>query len=230
MAKKKKSAPPEAKATEVVEAEEVDDNDDVENEEEEDALELLQVDTGDIVKLKQVLDETVAGTYLDGEQPLLEEDHLLENIKLSLMTLACMFAVVAQFSPMPFPESRMMLGVCCVSYFILSGILQLLVTFIEKDAIIISKPPLTGKYKMKDKGLRIRTDMPRFDEHYTLIIEYEGVPDSPITKQTWSVGKFFDAEGMFDEIFFMEAVELVLNRFEKGQYDNEKNSSKAKKA
>eukprot|EP00593_Proboscia_inermis_P001718 CAMPEP_0171294950 /NCGR_PEP_ID=MMETSP0816-20121228/3490_1 /TAXON_ID=420281 /ORGANISM="Proboscia inermis, Strain CCAP1064/1" /LENGTH=229 /DNA_ID=CAMNT_0011767203 /DNA_START=12 /DNA_END=701 /DNA_ORIENTATION=+ len=227
MAKKKKSSPPEAKATEVVEAEEVEDNDEV-NDDEEDALELLQVDTGDIIKLKQVLDETVAGTYLDGEQPLLEEDHALENVKLSLMALACMFAVVAQFSPMPFPESRMMLGVCCVSYFILSGILQLLVTFIEKDAIIITKPPTSGKFKRKDKGLRIRTDMPRFDEHYTLIIEYEGVPDSPYTKETWSVGKLFDVEGMFDEIFFMEEVEAVLKRFGKGQYDQEADSSKVK--
>ena len=69
---------------------------------EEDELELLQVDLGDMIKLKQILDEAVAATVLEK----LEEDYRLDNFKLAIMIAACLFAVVAQFAPIPFPESR----------------------------------------------------------------------------------------------------------------------------
>eukprot|EP00980_Cylindrotheca_fusiformis_P000360 scaffold91_cov127-Cylindrotheca_fusiformis.AAC.20 len=73
---------------------------------EEDELELLQVDLGDMVKLKQILDEAVAATLLEK----LEEDYRLDNAKLTIMIVACLFAVVAQFAPVPFPDSRPLLG------------------------------------------------------------------------------------------------------------------------
>lgn len=175
------------------------------------------------MKLKQVLDESVAGTFL--EVIGLPEDHRLDNIKITIMTVACLFAVVAQFSPIPFPESRMMLGICCCAYFTLSGILQLILTFLDKDAIMTTLPLKAGDdraEKVKDLtkyGLRIRTSLPRFDEHYTLIIEFEGVQDSVFVKQTWSVGQFFDVEGMFDEIGLMDEVEALYKRFASGKFD-----------
>lgn len=45
-----------------------------------------------------------------------DEDHTLNNAKLSVMALACVFAVTAQFWPQPFPESRALLAVCCARY------------------------------------------------------------------------------------------------------------------
>jgi len=194
-----------------------DDSEDSENEGT-DSLELLQVDVGDIVKLKQVLDEAVFSALLD-DPPLVEEDYTLENIKLLLMSLACACAAVGQFSPLPFPESRAILGACCIAYFTLSGILQLVLTFIERDTILITKPPKNGDYKIKNKGLRIRSDLPRYDEHYSVTIEYDKMENSPFVKEAWSVGKFFDGEGMFDEVYFTEATQNLLKRLEKGQYD-----------
>jgi len=223
MAKKKKNTnSPNAIAEPVVLAESENEEEDDDEEEEED-MELLQVDVGDIVKLKQVLDESVAGTFLEVID--LPEDHRLDNIKLSIMTLACLFAVVAQFSPIPFPESRPMLGICCCMYFLLSGVLQLIVSFLDKDAIMTTLPLKEGDdraKKVKDMtkyGLRIRTSLPRFDEHFTLIIEFEGAADSVFVKKTWSVGQFFDVEGMFDEIGLMDEVEAVYKRFASGNFD-----------
>ena len=69
---------------------------------EEDELELLQVDLGDMIKLKQILDEAVAAAVLEK----LDEDYRLDNFKLAIMIGACLFAVVAQFAPIPFPEWR----------------------------------------------------------------------------------------------------------------------------
>ena len=88
----------------------------------------VNVDTGDSVKVKQTLDEAVVKAVLDHGY---EEHHTLDNAKLLLMLVACSFAMVAQFWPIPFPASRPLLGVCCSMYFVLSGILQLVVWFVE---------------------------------------------------------------------------------------------------
>ena len=212
---------------------------------EEEEVVLLQVDTGDIIKLKQILDETVANTFLEentleGHDPRarnvgLKEDHKLNNIKLILMTVACIFAMIAQFSPLPFPESRPVLGLCCALYFMLSGVLQLITTFLDKDCILLTKPAEeASKEHMKKNryltkyGLRVRTIFPKFSEFYTVRIEYEGLEKSPFVKETWSVGQFFDKEGMFDEYGLHYEVEALYRRFESGKFDTE--DSKLKKA
>jgi len=195
---------------------------------EDEALELLQVDLGDILKVKQVLDEATATALL--EHCNLKEDYWLENIKLTIMFLACCFAMVAQFGPLPFPESRYILGGCCVVYFILSGALQIIVTFLEKDAIMITAPPALGDYKVKGKGIRVRTSFARFEEWYDIVLEYEGMKDSPYVKQKWSVGNLFDVEGMFDDLYFIEEVQKLCKRFEAGDYDKEDNKDEKGKS
>jgi len=186
----------------------------------EDELELLQVDVGDQVKLKQILDETVASTILEH----VAEDYRLDNMKLALMTTACLFACLAQFAPVPFPDCRPILGVCCCMYFLLSGVLQLITTFVDKDCILLTKPmPATAEPKnqtLKEYGIRVRTNLPRFSEFYTLILEFQSMPDSPSVEQKWSVGNFFDVDGMFDEVGLVEAVKEVYRRLEAGKYDH----------
>eukprot|EP00559_Dactyliosolen_fragilissimus_P000545 CAMPEP_0184862732 /NCGR_PEP_ID=MMETSP0580-20130426/7446_1 /TAXON_ID=1118495 /ORGANISM="Dactyliosolen fragilissimus" /LENGTH=257 /DNA_ID=CAMNT_0027360703 /DNA_START=29 /DNA_END=802 /DNA_ORIENTATION=+ len=243
MARKKKSGTENAPKT-TPEAATVE-NDDVEEEEEDEEVEeeivYLQVDTGDVIKLKQILDETVAGTFLEDQHALidgntrvtkrinLQEDHSLNNIKLSVMIIACIFAATAQFAPLPFPESRYVLGACCVAYFIMSGILQLILTFVDKDAILITKPMtkdgtteacIKKNPALLTHGLRIRTDIPRYSEFYTVTVEFQNMESTPFVSKTWSVGKFFDAEGMFDEFGLMEEVENLFERFEAAKFDS----------
>lgn len=231
MAKKKKSSTVTAEAvpaseSEVQKAQEAD-----EDEEESDdgsEIELLQVDVGDVVKLKQVLDETVAGTFLDTCK--MAEDHAIDNIKLTIMAVACAFAMVAQFAPLPFPDSRPVLGGCCAAYFLLSGILQIVTTFWDKDCIMVTKPVEKGvapkNLDMEKYGLRIRTILPRFSEYYTVIMEFQKKhePDEKrkFVKETWSVGQFFDVEGMFDEFGLMDEVEDLYERFADGKFDDPK--------
>lgn len=201
-----------------------------------------KVDTGDIIKVKQMLDETVAGTFLDDldvntdEKELTEnaktlhflEDHRLNNIKLVVMTVACAFAVVAQFAPLSFPASRPILGACCTVYFLLSAVLQLVMTFLDRDCILITKVMsleqtteelLKNNPSMITHGLRIRTSLPRFSEFYSVSIEFQGIINSPIVKKSWSVGKFFDVLGMFDEYGLMDEVQMLYAQFEVGNFD-----------
>lgn len=211
-----------------------------EEEEEEEEMELLQVDVGDMIKVKQILDETVAATILEQ----IDEDYHFDNFKLILMAIACVFAMVAQFAPLPFPDSRMVIGVCCASYFVLSSVLQLITTIIDQDCILLTKPlPKDGKkdddndtnekgrricrkvpadIKNKDLfnyGVRVRSQLPRFSEWYTVILEFEQKKDTPCVEQRWSVGQFFDSDGMFDEIGLQIEVEKLYRRLEDGKYD-----------
>jgi signal peptidase complex subunit 2 len=203
------------------------------DEADETTMELLQVDVGDMVKLKQILDETVASTIL-GQ---LKEDYRWDNVKLAIMTAACAFAMVAQFAPISFPESRPLLGVCCCLYFLFSGILQFITTFVDQDCILLTKPldpssttatttTTTTKNNKKNAtllmtncGVRVRSNLPRFSEYYTVILEFQNVKNSPHVEQKWSVGQFFDVEGMFDEVGLMQAVEELYKRLEAGNYE-----------
>lgn len=91
------------------------------------------IETGDSIKVKQVLDDAcVEAVKTYGY----EANYTSENLKLFLMFLSCVFAMLAQFYPIPFPKSRPLLGVCCAAYFVLSTILQFIVTFIDKDTIM----------------------------------------------------------------------------------------------
>jgi signal peptidase complex subunit 2 len=211
----KKTKPKEAVATVVNVVEEPDAEE----------LELLQVDVGDMIKLKQILDETVASAILD----CLQENYSWDNVKLGLMTLACVFAMVAQFAPISFPESRPLLGVCCCIYFMLSGVLQFITTFIDKDCILITKAREESKNADLQKyGVRVRSGLPRFSEYFTVILEYQGMPDSPTVEQTWSVGQFFDVEGMFDEVGLMNEIEKLYERLEAGDYESKGDGKKKK--
>ena len=203
----------------------------------EEEMELLQVDVGDIIKVKQILDETVAGTIVSnedlsahGEKVQLEEEYGHDNLKLLLMATACIFAAVAQFGlASDFPKNRLWLGVCCASYFCISGILQLIMTFVDKDCIMMTKPLSDkeviklvkggGNKEMDKYGLRVRSQFPRFSEYYTVILEFQGKEKTEFVKGTWSVGQFFDVDGYFDEEGLMIEVEKLYRRFEAGKFD-----------
>jgi signal peptidase complex subunit 2 len=249
MAKKKQSKKTVVEDEPVVESEAEEEEEDDDEEEEEEEMELLQVDVGDMIKVKQILDETVAATVLEQ----IDEDYHFDNFKLLLMAIACAFAMVAQFAPLPFPESRIVIGVCCASYFVLSTVLQLITTIIDQDCILLTRPlPKDGKkddpndidiigrtifrkspkdIKNKDLfgyGVRVRSQFERFSEWYTVILEFEQKKDTPCVEQKWSVGQFFDTEGMFDEIGLQMEVEKLYRRLEDADYDVKSAAEKKK--
>lgn len=80
------------------------------------------------------------------------------------MLLACFFALIAQFTPEPFPESRLTLGVCVSLYFICSGLLQFVTTFIEKDIVFME---YHGDFE-------VRTDLKRFESDYLFKVVVKG--------------------------------------------------------
>jgi len=151
------------------------------------------------------------------------------------MVVACVFAMFAQFGPAiglakEFPDSRLLLGTCCAMYFLCSGAIQGIMSYYEGELIlttvIIKDENRRGV--RKDLRWRISSLLPRFDEFYTLIIEYANddasspsyqkcLKNGPKKSCTWSVGLFFDKEGNFDSDSFMGKVDQLVKDFEAGR-------------
>ena len=187
------------------------------------------IETGDSIKVKQVLDDaTVEGIKKAGYSI----NYSWENFKLLIMFISCVFAMLAQFYPIPFPKSRPLLGICCASYFILSGVLQCIVTFIDKDTILFTLPKKEGNSDSKNSkvimpALQIRTSFPRFQEFLTLIIQFKPTRDNDsnsnnnkITVKMY-VGRYFTTKGDFDEEAYIEDVKSVVKRFEEKDFKAE---------
>lgn len=169
------------------------------------------IETGDSVKVKQVLDESTVTAFTEAGYSI---DYSWDNKKLFLMFISCVFALIAQFYPMPFPQSRLLLAVCCGAYFILSSILQFIVTFVDKDTILyIKRKEVSGKVVVAvltrclfqgviEHEMQIRTAFPRFQEYFTLTIQFR---DQKVSTQKtvgkMYVGKYFTSTGEYDEVW-----------------------------
>jgi len=210
------------------------DNNDSNNNDDDDVEIILEeipaphtIETGDSVKVKQVLDDaTVEGIKGAGYNI----NYKWENFKLFLMFISCVFAMLAQFYPIPFPKSRPLLGSCCAMYFILSGILQFIVSFIDKDTILFTYPKNDTNNNLP---LQIRTSFPRFQEYFTLIIQFKDgkkLNKNEMTTAKMYVGRYFTVKGEFDEEAYIEDVKSVVKRFEEKEYKILDGYDKYKKA
>ena len=131
-----------------------------------------KIETGDSIKVKQVLDDATVDAVI--RVCGYSADFYLENLKLFLMLLSCIFAMVAQFYPMPFPDNRPLLGVCCASYGLLSAVLQFMLTFVDKDTILLTKS--SAEYPVE---LRVRTNFPRFQDEFLLTVQRRAFTPPP---------------------------------------------------
>eukprot|EP01119_Soliformovum_irregulare_P003196 TRINITY_DN13533_c0_g1_i1.p1 TRINITY_DN13533_c0_g1~~TRINITY_DN13533_c0_g1_i1.p1 ORF type:complete len:198 (-),score=55.61 TRINITY_DN13533_c0_g1_i1:4-564(-) len=162
--------------------------------------------------IKRVLDDAITKYFM--EELCLGEETSLSNIKLILGFISVSLALTAQFYPAPFPENYYVLLICCPIYFVLSGILQYIATYKEKEYILFTMPTGPGK-----KGIKVRASLPKYSYDFTVGITPIDGNESQETKMTKSIGVWFDEEGKFyNEIFSQDLSKL----FE--EYDNKKSS------
>merc|ERR1712127_531598 len=102
------------------------------------------------------------------------------------------------------------------AYFVASSILQLIVTYVEKDCIMITEPKVD--IEAASLGLRIRSNFPRFQYEYELIVQ-KNLPESPASTSIFLVYKYFTEDGWFDEDSFAADVAKAVRKFEAEKYD-----------
>jgi signal peptidase complex subunit 2 len=222
-----------------------DDSDDEEGEyeieeEEEKVPEPRTIETGDSIKVKQVLDDATIEymVSLCGY----EGNFAAENVKLWIMFVSCLFPVIAQFYPATFPDNRLVLGLCCGSYFFLSTVLQCIISYIDVDLIMTTmdrkeyaasddkdskdsnnSSSSTEKVLFKTHpAIAIRTDFPKYQEWFTLKVHYASDKDDArtntrIASARMYVGKYFTEEGEFMEDVYARDLATHVRRFEEGK-------------
>ena len=191
---------------------------------------------GDTATIKRLMDDAVIDVFLDSKEGRgYVEDTSMSNLKLVVGFAGVGASLLSHVYPAPFPKNWWVLLLCCAFYFGMSGILQLLLSFVELESILVvrGKTDADGN-KKATPGINISSHFPRFQEVYTLGVT--PVPGSALAlhkcprfrpdvsggntaahclQRSWSVEKFFDEEGVFAESDFWKAVEEFVLEYER---------------
>lgn len=130
---------------------------------------VLIVDTGDSIKVKQTFDDAISdimGDYQppDGNSKPYKQNTISENFKMIIMFTSCLLGLLAQFYPLPFPDNLPLAALCAAGYFAICTLYQYFVFLVEKDIIC--------RYSAPDGSIIIfRSAFPRFQEHYSIVLQ-----------------------------------------------------------
>lgn len=186
---------------------------------------------GDSATIKRIMDDAVIQVVLDETHMGLnyQEDSALSNLKLVVGFAGVGASLVSHVYPAPFPKNWFVLLLCCAWYFLMSGILQLILSFCELESILLVRG-LTPDMP----GLNFSSHMPRFQEMYTLGItplpkgslglasapKFRPMPASTEvatsadgSQKQWPVNLFFDEEGTFSEEAFIDDVRAFVQAY-----------------
>ena len=160
------------------------------------------------------------------------EDTSMSNLKLFIGFSGVGASLLSHVYPAPFPRNWWCLLLCCAFYFAMSGLLQLLLSFVELESILLLRGKSDGKQRSVP-GLNVSSHFPRFQEIYTLGITPvpKGFlalasapkfrPDVPggntaahCLQRSWAVEKYFDEEGIFAEEEFLQTIREFVSDYE----------------
>ncbi|XP_028407707.1 probable signal peptidase complex subunit 2 [Dendronephthya gigantea] len=170
----------------------------------------VQIDKWDGNAVKNALDDAVR-KILTEHLKFVENNSVIDT-RLALCTVACLFAIGALIYDYitPFPNSRTVLILCVLAYFILMGVLTVFTTFREKNYIVFANEK--DKAGMGPDHLwSARSTLKRYDDIYELTLCYKDGETQRSEEQTMkkSVASWFDENGeLHFDIFLNDVMEM----------------------
>lgn len=187
---------------------------------------------GDGITMKRMIDDAIIGVLLEDDSDFVE-DVALSNFKLVVGFASVGASVVSHVYPAAFPKNWHVLLLCCLWYFIGSGILQLLLSFVELESIVLLR--YKEKRDRRPYGLNVSTHFPRYQDVFTLGVtplpsgslglvsapkfkpeqpeEGEPLASDDHTQVHWSVAELFDERGVFYEEKCMDMARAFLRKY-----------------
>jgi signal peptidase complex subunit 2 len=170
-----------------------------------DDFKIIKVDRFDSKAIRHAFDDIVKQIFcnrLNGR-----ESHQLVDRRLMISTLAVLFSAFACGYDYydPYPGSKYVLATCSISYFILTGLLQLYQWYIEKEIFLVFYEKL-GKKELK---WEVSSDIGKYDNIYKIsfkLINDEG--SDKVLKYERCISKFMDVEG---QVLFRDLENFVMN-------------------
>lgn len=158
--------------------------------------------------MKRALDDAVIQEMKNSDYSI---DYTYFDLKLALGISACAVACLAQFYPLKYPANFWLL-VCCVSvYAALSTAMTYVITFLEKDCFLFTKPN-SSKCGV---SLAIASRLPKYQDQYELRIQLRGQPKGrEQVSLKKSVTSYFDSEGHLAAELIHSDFRSLLGQFE----------------
>jgi len=164
----------------------------------------------DLNMVKQVMDDHAKGVILEE----FTEDSSYSNKKLVLGVFGCSLALLSHYAPIPFPHNIPLLIGCAILYFMCSGILQYMATYIERDIILTTEQHL-GKALVLHSNIELAANL----QNVTYHLELCDAKTEKGTKLEMSVVDYFDRTGKFYPNIYEKDVKKMLVKV-KGKLNN----------
>uniref|UniRef100_A0A1I7Z0Z8 Signal peptidase complex subunit 2 n=1 Tax=Steinernema glaseri TaxID=37863 RepID=A0A1I7Z0Z8_9BILA len=155
------------------------------------STEPVKINKWDGVTVRNTLDDS-AKKIINETYPVTEKHRLVDG-RLLISFISITFAGYALYYDFyfPYPQSRIVLAVCSISYFIMMGVLQLYQWYVEKNIFYQADEKRAGEVRKWTWS----SEMQRYDDSYTLQAEYSQGGRSGTTKVIRSVGHYINEDG-----------------------------------
>ncbi|GFR67033.1 signal peptidase complex subunit 2 [Elysia marginata] len=171
---------------------------------------VVKIDKWDSGALKNALDDGAKKVFVDVLG--YKESHHLMDGRLMICTVAVFFAMFALVWDYfyPFPESRSVLMICVIAYFVLMGILTLYLTYAEKGIFLVALEQDRAMME-PDNTWVLSSSLRKYDVMYNLTIQYTDgkTKEERVVSCSKCVANYFDENGVFCFDLFSPVLERL---------------------
>lgn len=173
----------------------------------------VKIDKWDSAAVKNALDDAAKKVMKDKFGYV--ESHKLMDMRLLICTVAVgfsLFALIWDFLR-PFPESRPVLIMCVLSYFVLMGVLTVYTTYVEKGIFLVALQKDEAGIDPDNKW-ELASMLKKYDDMYHLSMTFiDGKTGIKRTKEfSKCVSSYFDEKGTLCFDLFEPEIRLLQNK------------------